>query len=178
MMAPQWLSRVIIVQLGCLEIRIRNKCQLPLLNSAGLPHAFKITCLWFHLIIIFMYSIWYLTCAFILLSSKIDQSHHTVTIWTTVQFALIHRHLAWSLVRPPPLNCHPCYRRDWPVIKTILLCCNAVHVMQVLSPLHKVPPWSSSATHLLLLLVLLVIVEIDLSIETSRRQWWRPPRDD
>ena len=54
MMAPQWLSRVIIVQLGCLGIRIRNNCQLPLLNSAGLLHAFIISCLWIHLIIIFI----------------------------------------------------------------------------------------------------------------------------
>ena len=54
MMAPQWLSRVIIVQLGCLGIRIRNNCQLPLLSSAGLLHAFIISCLWFHLIIIFI----------------------------------------------------------------------------------------------------------------------------
>ena len=54
MMAPQWLSRVIIVQLGCLGIRIRNNCQLPLLSSAGLLHAFIISCLWFDLIIIFI----------------------------------------------------------------------------------------------------------------------------
>ena len=40
MMASQWLSRVIIVHLGCLGIRIRNNCQLPLLSSAGLLHAF------------------------------------------------------------------------------------------------------------------------------------------